>query len=708
MVRAATRVTTDKPLYGAWDTVAITGRVQNVAANAILAASRVELTVRGPSGTVLYADTRKLGELAPGGLSDLPFSLKLSDAATGSYPVELILKDEFTRTVLSTATTSFQVEHRALQGIVGSVLVNLPTVYLGDPDVCNETAQNVSATALSGVKLIHQLINMDQGIVLDEVTETVDLLAGGQVRSYFRNINTATLGLGGYACVIKAELNGEARTLAFGGFRIVEPPIRLEATLKAGTQGRLLVLLDNPNDCGEHEDDNHDDKRRHTSSSTGGHHDDDRGKCAAKDSDPHGPKSAPTLTAQRAFLESLLKEAGFSYTLTERAQDFTRELRSGNYSAYALLAEQEKLSESAQRELKEAVFRGEGLLVAGAHDARHHDLNEALGLKLIGSFAHASQALLIDSPLNLTGSLDLLAGDKALRVKRTTAQALARYLLTTSGRSHDEDDAPDCCDLARRHASLAQGLSFNPREEPDECGGHPDHFLDAATLNAYGRGKSAFVGFDLLAAATREGASSLSAQTLKALLEAVAPTALPPTAGSVQPLALTITNRGIATAATAAVTLPAGVTVLDAPAGQVTPDTVTFTANLAAGEEQTLTFWVKLPGATGPVTFNATVTAGNPPAPKATAAYTLEVQIPDLAQLKTRLAALNTSTPEERRALKRALDELDRAYHNFYPHQAIEHILNVTEALAHLADPAATALRAELGEWIRYAWGVMQ
>ena len=50
---------------------------------------------------------------------------------------------------------------------------------------------------------------------------------------------------------------------------------------------------------------------------------------------------------------------------------FTRELRSGGYSAYALFSEHEKLDEQVQDELREAVYRGEGLLVAGAHDQRN-------------------------------------------------------------------------------------------------------------------------------------------------------------------------------------------------------------------------------------------------------------------------------------------------------------------------------------------------
>jgi len=71
-------------------------------------------------------------------------------------------------------------------------------------------------------------------------------------------------------------------------------------------------------------------------------------------------------------LEALLEANGWSYTIVIDEPAFTHELRSGGYLVYALFSEQQKLSSQQQKELREAVYRGECLIVAGAHDQRHH------------------------------------------------------------------------------------------------------------------------------------------------------------------------------------------------------------------------------------------------------------------------------------------------------------------------------------------------
>jgi hypothetical protein len=713
--RATTAVTTDKPQYNAWDTIAINGRVQNVAPNAILPPSRVELTVRTPAGAVLYFDTTRLGEMAPGALRDLPFSLRLADVEGGTYTVELVLKDDFTRTQLSSAATSFQVVRQAAQGVVGSVLVNLSSVYLGDPNVCNETTRNVSATALTGVRLIHQLVNMDTGVVVDEVSEVVNLAAGGQPSSYFRTVNTRAYGLGGFACVLKAEVNGEVRNLAFGGFRVLEPPIRVDAALRAGAKGRLLVLLDDPRRCATLEEGA---KPDYLPSSTSG-----SAKPCITDRDPYGPKDAPSLSAQRSFLEGVLRSAGWSYTITETADAFTHELRSGNYSAYALLAEHEKLDEQVQKELREAVFRGEGLIVAGTHDARHYKLHDALGLKLIGRVTAAVGAELTPSALNTTGSISLIPGDKALRIKRLSAQSVARYVLGTPSVNPREDDmdGPDC-----RESATAPSVARDPRLDPigddsrhyqgsdkssddrDECDGHPESYLDAATLNNYGEGRAAFVGFDLLANAAREDRNGPSTATFLAMLSWAAEPMLPTLSGTVLPLELVLTNRGVPTPVTADITLPAGVVVLDAGGGQVINNVLRFSQNLYVGDEKILRFWVKLPFTPGPITFNATVTTGTPSVTRATATYSVQVATPELAPLMDQTRALIAAGNPERNALNRALDNLEKANANFYPEKAIEYLLKASDALLGSTDPAILELRAGVGLWVRYASALIQ
>ncbi len=635
---AATSVATDKPVYEAWDVVQISGRVQNVAPNALLAPTQVELTVRSPSGTVLFFETRSLAQLTPLALRDLAYTMILADAVTGTYPVELVLKDAFTRTVLGTSVTSFQVNRRDIQGLTGSVMVATPTVYQGDSDRCTETAKNVSATTLTGVRLIHQLISVDTGTVVNEVTETVDLVAGGVVHSYFRDIDTRALALGGYSCVINASFNGATKMLAFGGFQVVPPPIRIDASLTLGAKGRLLVMLDH---AGQNPD------------------------PAVADSDPFGPGAAPGLTAQRAFLEKILKKAGWSYTITDTAEDFTRELRTSGYSVYALFTEHEKLAEQVQKELREAVFRGEGLLEAGSHDQRQGRVDEALGIKYIGQLTKTALIELTPSPIHPGGQEAFLFEDKELRAELEGAQSAGHYLGGTGDRR------------------------------------------DAVTYREYGAGKSVYAGFDLLAQATAAGEQSLFTALLLNSLNYIHPASLTPISGGVIPVDIVLTNQGIAAQVKVQLALPAGTTLADAGTAQVADGVMTWETVLAVGESKTLTFWIRLPAPAGQFTLVAKVFAGvNNQSISLVAEpnMTLPVNDPEsLTSVMNRIDALLNNQNPNSQSLKQARKFIEKASGNFHPALAIDELLKAADSLADITDPDVVSIRVAIGLWIRWA-----
>ena len=715
---AVTSVTTDKPLYQAWDSVQIDGRVRNASNNTLLAPSRVEITVRRPDGSVLYFDTRKLNELVPGGLMDVPFGLTLADAAPGVYPVELVLKDEFTRVQLSTSSTSFQVQRNALQGILGQVTVSAPTSYLGDMNSCTEVAKNVSATTLTGVRLIHQLVNMDAGTVIDEFSEIVDLAAGSVVHSYFRNIDTGGLALGGYSCVIKAEYGGLLRTIAFGGFRVLEPPIKIDSQLKLGTRGRLLILLDTPKHCEQHEDHSLDSARKSSSSS------ENHKKC---DRDPHGPKGADGLIAQRAFLEALLKKAGWSYTIADTADDFTRELRSGGYRLYALLSEHEKLDKDVQKELREAVYRGEGLLVAGGHDERHHGLDETLGLRFKGKESHVVGMTLASSPLGLTGTV-ALAYDHVLRVNPTTAVVAgvydldpAKYAKYCDKDGHDKDGHDK-----DGHDKDGKDKDGHDKDGHDKDGskGHDDKDKEhesykclpraAVTVNVYGQGHAVFAGFDLLAEAVRLSDDSLLANLFLNGLVTVNPAGPSLAQGAVVPVTLALENQGVATPVHVTVTLPAALTLVDAGAAirnGATPETLTWDISLAKAEKQSLTFYVRLPASTGPQTITALIEAPVAGVFKSFGSPTLVLTPTPAADgdvAKAMLEALIAGGTSDEKQLRKVLEHVEHAarYLASDIEKTLKELLKATDVLSGTNLTETGPIRIELDGWIR--WVEMQ
>jgi hypothetical protein len=634
-----------------------------------------------------------LGEIVPGGIQVLTLNLPLSDAATGGYPISLVLKDEFTRTPLTAASTSFQVQRQALQGLTGTVTVSVPQVYPGDPIRCTDIAKNISASDLAGVTLTHQLVNMDRAVVVSQYAETVNLPAGG-TRTQEQNIDTHNLAVGGYTCVIRAEVNGATATLAFAGFRVLEPPIKIDAELKLGAKGRLLVLLDNPKACGS--DDEHKDDGKKTAASSSPE------PCKIADTDPYGPAAAPKLSAQRVFLEKVLKAEGWSYTITETAEDFSRAFHSGGYSVYALFAEREKLAETTQKELREAVFRGEGLLVAGVHDNRLNKLGPALGLRHIGRVSAVSGVALQQGSLGLAGSFNLLPDDPALRVKRTTAESLATYVpgSVTPASNHDEHDCRDADALN----------SKTSKSENDECEGRPENYLDAVTLNRYGWGLAAYTGFDLLATVTRDGDADLTAKLLKSLLHSVHPKTLNLLPGAGVPIDLTLTNHGMATQAQITLTLPDSVTVLDSGTGSLVqasgsqPGSITWTVTLGQQGTQTLHLWLRLPETPGTVTLNAKVEVTRNGVTKTYAEPSMALTVPTsptLDQLKTEARDLYLVSPADRTQLNQVLGRLDDALRESKPIKAIEEALKATDVLEGVAGTALLNLRRKIDVWLR-------
>lgn len=413
-----------------------------------------------------------------------------------------------------------------------------------------------------------------------------------------------------------------------------------------------------------------------------------------RDADPYGPAGAPGLKAQRAFLETLLHAAGWSYTITDTADDFTRELRTGGYTDYAVFSESEKLDEQVQKELREATFRGEGLVVAGIHDARLQKLLDALGIKLIGR-TQANGVDLTASALSLAGHIELMVGDDTLRIKRFHASSAGLY---TANAPQARSDGDDCHDQATHYDSIANKQDHS---HDDECEGHPERYLDAVTINDYGNGKSMFVGFDLLATATRDGQDSLAASLLKEALGYVNPSDLPKGPGAVVPLTLTLTNRGIATGATATVNLPAGTMVADPGSGTVSGNALSFETNLAVGDQESLTFWVKLPQAAGPVTFQAVVTVPNLAQPAASVSYTVAVdQLESLSSIDGRLQAL-TANGVASEPLHRAEDSVAQAMKQTLSQREAFELLKATDALLGISDPTVSDIRTAIDRRIR-------
>lgn len=638
------RIVTDKPLYAAWDSVGIDARVENITPHAIQAPTRVVITVATPDGKTILNETRAVGELLPGALQTVNLSLNLADAVSGAYPVTMTVQDAVSRATLITRGATFRVERTALQALTGSVTANPRQVHQGDPVTCLDQAQNRSASALPEVLLTRELVRADNEQLLSTNSTTVNFPGSGQWAES-RSIATGDLAVGTYACVLLAQLQGSTQRLGAALFDVREPPVKLDAALEAGPRGRVLVLLDAPTAPCDDDDD----------SCEG----DDDPDSAEHGDDPHGPNHRPALDVQRAYLENLLKNAGWSYSIATDAKTFIREFHGGGYVAYLLLSEHVKLAETVQQELREAVNRGDGLVEAGGSDQRQGRLDEILGLKFKGKQPRMTGVRLNAGGFTAEGQAPLQLIDRTLRVELTGATRRGVF----------EKDA---------------AVTTTP----------------ALAERAYGLGRAVFAGYDLLAEASLTAADARHGQLLLDALGRVHPAALAPLANSVYPLRLTVTNLGLATPGRAILPLPTGVTVIDAGGAASEANRLIWNFDLAKDAAATFNVWLQLQDA--PVTFNATVESGTEGNYKIQRDLTLNVEPQQTDDLQAALDAV-PSSDKAYRPVRKYLDWAQIARQAGDWPDVVDALRRAADALIPIGTPLAADIRLSVDRALRRA-----
>jgi 5-hydroxyisourate hydrolase-like protein (transthyretin family) len=370
--------------------------------------------------------------------------------------------------------------------------------------------------------------------------------------------------------------------------------------------------------------------------------------------DPLGPNHMPDLASQRTVLETLLGEAGWSYTITTNAGDFTRELRSGGYVSYLLLSEQVKLDEAVQKELREAVYRGEGLIEAGSHDQRQGRIDDILGVKFLGKQPGMGGITVSDTGIYQPADALFSLNDRTLRAESLGAEILGKFSGTE--------------DLAM-------------------------------TTRSYGSGRADYFGFDLLAEAAMPGADPLYADLLLGALAHVHPDSLKPFAGGVYPLQLQLSNQGTATAGQAIINLPAGVGVIEKGSATVIDNTLVWPFELIP--EQTLAFdsWISLPAE--PVQITALIQTGVSPDFKDYTTVVLDIAplaTPALEEILINVQALD---PHLYKQVIKYLQWAIQDQNKGDVRSALASLIRASDALIDIGPGADAALRLQIAEAMR-------
>lgn len=331
-VQVSLTTATDQLAYTVNDSLLIESNINNLSTNSFLDDATVVARIFTQGGELVWSESSELNQLVPGASEVLRTNKTLTDAAVGSYTLQVSIIDK-DGVVLTTDQANFDVRNNLLLSLSGTVSVQHNELVVGEQQHCTYTFKNGGTKPVSQLPIQLRMVRVDQPAELFAANESVSVNAGAE--QVFTPELTQLTAAGDYACVLEVIIDGVATALANSLFTVKESALSLEAGISFGEKGRLLVLID-------------------------------------------GPLTPDNI--ELSYLTQVLDAAGWFYTLVDRDKDFNYELSSGGYSAYALLSEGVTLSLATRERLKAEVALGDGLVVSNSHDRRHRSLEEVLGV----------------------------------------------------------------------------------------------------------------------------------------------------------------------------------------------------------------------------------------------------------------------------------------------------------------------------------------
>ena len=337
---ATSTVHTDKQVYNPSDHVQILSGVQSLSTNATLNNLTLNLQVVDASSAQQFTHTYSIAQLLPSQTLSFTTPQTLSNAAAGTYTVKQDLLDaqsnalnhvETTYTVSSTSDTGY--------GLTGTIAATPKSLQAGATLTLNATAKDQGNGALNNLPLTITIADPVTGTTLTQFTQTSSIAIGATVPF---NTTWVTQGNAGtYLAALTATVGSGASvktlTLATDTFTLTAPANNLKAnvTLTPGTPTlAALVLMDaNAN-----------------------------------------PTDVTRVTAA-------LAARNYAATFVTTAADFGTSLRTGAYQLYLLLATNVAPDAITQRLLREAVHRGEGVVIANGAGQLSDALAQISGLQ---------------------------------------------------------------------------------------------------------------------------------------------------------------------------------------------------------------------------------------------------------------------------------------------------------------------------------------
>ncbi len=698
-VVAAIRVNTDKLNYHTRDRVAMDNLISNLSSDTIINNALLRINITNAANAPVFTQTVALSSLTAGSRLQQGVDYSFANDAEGDYSVgaQLITQQGVT---LTSAETSYTVASDDTKNITGNTDVQEGSVFAGQAQICTDKIQNTGSLDVSALSVQQVVIDVNTQQTLQIQTQTIDLSAGDE-QIFARNINTASLTQGDYICALQASIDGDMHTLDFAAFKVLEAPVNIDGDLTLGSRGQLLVWLSEQSHQHPH-DENHHGAGQHS----GNHY------------QPQHSHS-DNLDEQQQYLEALLNEGGWNYTLVDNRNDFITEFSSGQYQAYVLLNGKERLGKNLEKALREAVNRGEGLVMSSRHlhhsghqnsGFSHHNRHSALAeVFSIRQHQHQIKTQNIyftdNNPLSLQGSIEFSEEKHVRSVEVNQAQEIMRYTLI-------ENEHGNACSNSGGHNSHQTNSQNGGWGNSHNHGSqHSNHVLHdtAVSLNQYGKGRAIYAGFDVLAYATQYQNKTLLTDLINRALEETHPVELALQPSSVVPVDVTIYNPGSNANVQATLTAPLDATWLNAPEGNIVDTQAIWQYLAPADDERTFTAWLQLPPSGGEVPISLLIEAGIDANSLITQEnLSINLSVPMSIMLSDIISQIQDLQAQgyHQLFLKKALKKLKKARQfeqNNHLSEAAIQVLAATDKLKNKTDQAIIDIRLKIDDWLRMA-----
>jgi len=549
---ADSRLSLDRTAYAPSDRLIISSRARNRSLNVVLENLRLLIRVLNPTGVVLQSQEYSILQLAPGLSQSFSTSYAYRNAAPGTYQVEQTLMDADGRSfdqhvvdysVQSSADTGY--------GLTGTIMLSIHEYAVGDSVPVLFGVNNNGNADVSGLPLTLAIVNPDTQEVIAQYPYTSDIAAGDL---YTNSSAWTATGQGDeyYAVILQAEAGGNTLNLAQDVIHIKADVINLELLNRIGNDERLLVLAG----CGKYVEQGKTRQVIELEAAQGNleQHDGHDQYCVHD--------AEPDCSLERAAsIDTLLNDLSISHSVTNDSAVFRSELRSGLYNGYWISGKVQNLDDTLGAEIREAAFRGDGVLLDGLHDESTKTLDEVGGVLIHGKLGARDQAVILTAPFQDTYLPTLGRG---LKLVPTTGQIIGRFGLAAG-------DPP------------------------------------AVTTDDYGYGHGMLYGFDLMRSLS--GAATEWTDAFDQSLTWAAPAFTGAQAvGEAVQFQMEVSNLGMDTDVGVHLTLPAGAVYLSsdtapAPTPAAGDSEVSWSVFLAKDETRTLNVMVRLPGTPGMYAF---------------------------------------------------------------------------------------------------------